>query len=237
MASGTGLFDQNRGRMGRARRWPRLSLTPAQYEPAGRPQTEGQSGPDPKEWAKALTALQTTYPGFPAVGRRSLLEHRAAGRWMQTRIAINIGTSGAMRVALFKADQCRHSSRLVLLQGRPGTAFSGRRRVRQRRQCLRLGKRNLAARQARSHVPPPGNDAAGQSRLDCFALLGRRTLPRLARRGQSDHHGHEFAHNPAGHFASVSGSHRLPLRRCPRFTSCPIPAGAGDCRVRRWPSA
>ena len=95
MASGTGLFDQNKAE------WDTstlhiLSLTPEHLNPLT-DRTQPQSGLT-KEWAKPLAALQAL-PWFPAVGDGAC-SNIGSGAADASRIAINVGTSGAMRVAV-----------------------------------------------------------------------------------------------------------------------------------------
>ncbi len=98
MASGTGLLDQN------AADWDApmlaaLELTPAQMNPLAAP-NQSQTGLG-KDWAKPLAILKDL-PWFPAIGDGAC-SNIGSGATDASRIAINVGTSGAMRVAV-KAD-------------------------------------------------------------------------------------------------------------------------------------
>ncbi len=99
MASGTGLFDQNKADWD-APTLQALSLTAAQLNPLIDRMTP-QSGLA-KEWTKPLAALQSL-PWFPAVGDGAC-SNAGSGAMDASRIAINVGTSGAMRVVV-EADQ------------------------------------------------------------------------------------------------------------------------------------
>jgi len=95
MASGTGLFNQNFAD------WDMptldaLSLTPECMNPLVDRST-GQTGLA-KEWANTMAPLKSL-PWFPAVGDGAC-SNAGCGAMDASRIAINIGTSGAMRVAV-----------------------------------------------------------------------------------------------------------------------------------------
>ncbi len=96
LASGTGLFDQNR------RRWDRetleaLSAEEAQLSAISDEPRKGLTG----EWAKRWPALRET-PWLPAVGDGAC-SNVGSGCTGSGRLAIMVGTSGAMRV-LWKAE-------------------------------------------------------------------------------------------------------------------------------------
>ena len=95
MASGTGLFDQNKAHWD-APTLKLLGLTPDQLNPLV-DRSVSQSGLT-QEWAKPLGALQNL-PWFPAVGDGAC-SNAGSGALDASRIAINVGTSGAMRVAV-----------------------------------------------------------------------------------------------------------------------------------------
>ena len=95
MASGTGLFDQNKADWD-SPTLQTLSLTPNDLNPLT-DRAQPQSGLT-KEWVKPLAALQTL-PWFPAVGDGAC-SNIGSGATDASRIAINVGTSGAMRVAV-----------------------------------------------------------------------------------------------------------------------------------------
>lgn len=99
MASGTGLFDPN------AKAWDDATLKDLPIA-AGQLNAiadarESQSGLT-KEWGRTLGALQNL-PWFPAWGDGAC-SNVGSGATEANRIAINLGTSGAMRVAV-KASQ------------------------------------------------------------------------------------------------------------------------------------
>jgi gluconokinase len=96
MASGTGLFDQNR------RRWDHETLEAlpaeeAQLSAISDEPRKGLAG----EWAKRWPALRET-PWLPAVGDGAC-SNVGSGCTGSDRLAIMVGTSGAMRV-LWKAE-------------------------------------------------------------------------------------------------------------------------------------
>ncbi len=95
MASGTGLFDPN------AKAWDDATLKDLPIASgqlnAVAGEKESQSGLT-KEWARALGALQNL-PWFPAWGDGAC-SNVGSGATDAGRIAINLGTSGAMRVAV-----------------------------------------------------------------------------------------------------------------------------------------
>ena len=95
MASGTGLFDQNKAHWD-APTLKLLGLTLDQLNPLV-DRSVSQSGLT-QEWAKPLGALQNL-PWFPAVGDGAC-SNAGSGALDASRIAINVGTSGAMRVAV-----------------------------------------------------------------------------------------------------------------------------------------
>ncbi|MDQ3865141.1 MAG: gluconokinase [Actinomycetota bacterium] len=95
MASGTGLFDQNR------RRWDRETL---EALPAAEPRLSSVSD-EPRsglaeEWSERWPALREV-PWFPAVGDGAC-SNVGSGCTGSDRLALMVGTSGAMRV-LWKA--------------------------------------------------------------------------------------------------------------------------------------
>ena len=95
MASGTGLFDQNKAG------WDlpmlkALGLKPEQLNPLV-DRSVSQSGLV-KEFENPLAALQAL-PWFPAVGDGAC-SNAGSGALDTSRLAINVGTSGAMRVAV-----------------------------------------------------------------------------------------------------------------------------------------
>ena len=99
MASGTGLFDQN------AAGWDgpmltMLGLTADSMNPLT-DRDQSQTGLA-KEWAGPLAALKGL-PWFPSVGDGAC-SNVGSGAFDANRIAINVGTSGAMRVAV-RADR------------------------------------------------------------------------------------------------------------------------------------
>lgn len=99
MASGTGLFDPN------AKTWDAttlkdLPIRPDQLNPLAA-QSESQSGLT-SEWARTLGAVKDL-PWFPAWGDGAC-SNTGCGATDGNRLAINLGTSGAMRVAV-KADR------------------------------------------------------------------------------------------------------------------------------------
>jgi gluconokinase len=96
MASATGLFDQNR------RRWDgevidALPVEQAQLSPISDEPLRGLS----EEWARRWPALRDT-PWFPAAGDGAC-SNVGSGCTTSDRVALMVGTSGAMRV-LWKAD-------------------------------------------------------------------------------------------------------------------------------------
>jgi len=96
MASGTGLFDQNR------RKWDRetLEALPAeegQLSSISNEPRRGLAG----EWAERWPALRVT-PWLPAVGDGAC-SNVGSGCTRSDRLALMVGTSGAMRV-LWKAE-------------------------------------------------------------------------------------------------------------------------------------
>ena len=98
MASGTGLFDPN------AKQWDEATLKdlPITWDQlnAVAGAKESQSGLT-KEWGREIAALKDL-PWFPAWGDGAC-SNAGSGASEATRIAINLGTSGAMRVAV-RAD-------------------------------------------------------------------------------------------------------------------------------------
>ena len=96
MASGTGLFDQNR------RRWDRetLEVLPADEAQLSAISDEPRRGLAGK-WAKRWPTLQET-PWLPAVGDGAC-SNVGSGCTGSDRLALMVGTSGAMRV-LWKAE-------------------------------------------------------------------------------------------------------------------------------------
>ena len=95
MASGTGLFDQNKADWD-APTLKVLGLTPENLNTLV-DRSVSQSGLV-KEFEKPLAALQSL-PWFPAVGDGAC-SNIGSGALDASRIAINVGTSGAMRVAV-----------------------------------------------------------------------------------------------------------------------------------------
>jgi gluconokinase len=96
MASATGLFDQN------GRRWDHetlqaLPVEEAQLSPISDEARRGLAG----EWAKRWPRLREV-PWFPAVGDGAC-SNVGSGCTRSSRLALMVGTSGAMRV-LWKAD-------------------------------------------------------------------------------------------------------------------------------------
>jgi gluconokinase len=96
MASGTGLFDQNR------RRWDRetLAALPAEEDQLSDISDEPRKGLA-AEWTKRWPALRET-PWLPAVGDGAC-SNVGSGCTNSDRLALMVGTSGAMRV-LWKAE-------------------------------------------------------------------------------------------------------------------------------------
>src|SRR5215213_9541022 len=96
MASGTGLFDQNR------RKWDRetLEVLPAEESQLSAISDEPRRGLA-GEWAERWPALRDT-PWLPAVGDGAG-SNVGSGCTGSDRLALMVGTSGAMRV-LWKAD-------------------------------------------------------------------------------------------------------------------------------------
>ena len=154
MASGTGLFDQN------AANWDpsvlsALSLIPAQMNPlSDKPQT-GLS----TEWAKRLLALKDL-PWFPAYGDGAC-SNIGSGASAANRIAINVGTSGAMRVAV-KAGSvtipdglfCYRVNEERFLVG--GAFANGGNVYAWETETLQLGKREAMSRRLAA-MPPDGH--------------------------------------------------------------------------------
>jgi gluconokinase len=96
MASGTGLFDQNQ------RKWDRetLEVLPAEESQLSTISDEPRRGLA-GEWAERWAALRDT-PWLPAVGDGAC-SNVGSGCTGSDRLALMVGTSGAMRV-LWKAD-------------------------------------------------------------------------------------------------------------------------------------
>src|SRR5215207_9377023 len=96
MASGTGLFDQNR------RKWDRKTLEalPAEESQLSAISDEPRRGLA-REWAERWPALQEA-PWLPAVGDGAC-SNVGSGCTGSDRLALMVGTSGAMRV-LWKAE-------------------------------------------------------------------------------------------------------------------------------------
>jgi gluconokinase len=96
MASGTGLFDQNR------RKWDRetLEVLPAEEGQLSAISDEPRSGLA-REWAERWPALRDT-PWLPAAGDGAC-SNVGSGCTGSDRLALMVGTSGAMRV-LWKAE-------------------------------------------------------------------------------------------------------------------------------------
>jgi gluconokinase len=96
MASGTGLFDQNR------RKWDRetLEVLPAEVAQLSAISDEPRKGLA-GEWAERWPALRET-PWLPAVGDGAC-SNVGSGCTGSDRLALMVGTSGAMRV-LWKAE-------------------------------------------------------------------------------------------------------------------------------------
>ena len=153
MASGTGLFDQN------AADWDgpmldALGLTSAMMNPlADRNQSQaGLTG----EWAKPLAALGSL-PWFPAIGDGAC-SNIGSGAAEANRVAINVGTSGAMRVAV-KADRvdipaglfCYRVDRERFLVG--GAFANGGNVYAWESDTLQLGKREAMSRRLGT-IPP-----------------------------------------------------------------------------------
>jgi len=156
MASGTGLFDQNKAD------WDMptlqaLSLAAEQLNPLT-DRTQPQSGLM-KEWAKPLAALQTL-PWFPAVGDGAC-SNAGSGAMDASRIAINVGTSGAMRVAV-EAGQvdipsglfCYRIDKQRFLVG--GAFANGGNVYAWESETLQLGDRKVMSRRLGT-MPPDGH--------------------------------------------------------------------------------
>ncbi len=95
MASGTGLLNQN------TKEWDPQTLTEMPIAQRQLSTLEGRTEPVTgltEEWAKALAPLQDL-PWLPASGDGAC-SNAGSGAVDDTRIAINVGTSGAMRVAV-----------------------------------------------------------------------------------------------------------------------------------------
>lgn len=153
MASGTGLLDQN----GLGWDEQTLSVLPIAKEQlnslADRDQSQGDLD---REFATALAPLKGL-PWFPAVGDGAC-SNIGSGAVSQGRIAINVGTSGAMRVAV-EADQveippglfCYRVDRSRLLLG---GAFTGGGNVYAwQHDVLQLDSRPVAARRLGTMAP------------------------------------------------------------------------------------
>ncbi len=95
MASGTGLLDQNKAQWD-AQTLAVLPIQTSQLNPLT-DRNASQSGLT-SEFARVLAPLRTV-PWFPAVGDGAC-SNAGCGATAPTRIAINMGTSGAMRVAV-----------------------------------------------------------------------------------------------------------------------------------------
>ncbi len=156
MASGTGLFDQN------AANWDSkvlstLGLTPAQMNPLA-DRNEPQTGLT-DDWAKRLAPLRDL-PWFPAVGDGAC-SNIGSGATGATRIAINVGTSGAMRVAV-KAERidipnglfCYRVDKERFLIG--GAFANGGNVYAWESETLQLGKREAMSRRLGT-MPPDGH--------------------------------------------------------------------------------
>ncbi len=95
LASGTGLLDQNAGGWD-AETLDALPIQVSQLNPLT--DRHGSQSTLTGEWARALAPLRAL-PWFPAVGDGAC-SNVGAGATDPSRIAINMGTSGAMRVAV-----------------------------------------------------------------------------------------------------------------------------------------
>lgn len=153
MASGTGIFDQNRST------WDDriISLLPidtSQLNPLVDRQ-ESQSGLT-KEFANPLDPLKDL-PWFPAIGDGAC-SNVGSGAVGESRIAINMGTSGAMRVVV-EADQvaikpglfCYRVDRKRFLLG--GAFAGGGNIYAWQHDALQLDRRPVAARRLGT-MPP-----------------------------------------------------------------------------------
>jgi gluconokinase len=94
-ASGTGLFDPN------LLRWDKstleaLPLSTDQLNPIS--EHNGYQQGLAQEWAPALAAVRDV-PWFPALGDGAC-SNVGSGAWSENRIAVNVGTSGAMRIVV-----------------------------------------------------------------------------------------------------------------------------------------
>ena len=156
MASGTGLFDPN------AKAWDAqtlrdLPITQDQLSPLAS-SGESQSGVT-REWTRALGILKDL-PWFPAWGDGACSNIGSAAT-NANRIAINVGTSGAMRVAV-QADQvaipeglfCYRVDDERFLIG--GAFANGGNVYAWAQKTLQLGDRKAAAR-AVAALPPDGH--------------------------------------------------------------------------------
>ena len=156
MASGTGLFDPN------ARAWDDATLKDLPIA-AGQlnaiaGETESQAGLMP-EWGRALGPLQDL-PWFPAWGDGAC-SNVGSGATGANRIAINLGTSGAMRVTV-RADHvdipaglfCYRVDGERLLVG--GAFATGGNVFAWAQKTLQFGDPNAAAR-AVAGLPPDGH--------------------------------------------------------------------------------
>ena len=226
MASGTGLLNQN------TKEWDPQTLTELpialrQLNPLA-DQSKPVSGLTP-EWASALRPLQAL-PWLPASGDGAC-SNVGSGAVDAARIAINVGTSGAMRVAV-KADTldipdtlfCYRVDAERFLVG--GAFANGGNVYAWAQKTLQIG--GPESRRQSGGRPPPR-----RSRLNRPAVLGRRAVTGLARRGQSRPLGNEPAHHPGGDAAGLFGSRRLPVRRCLRHRHSAVPDCHPDRRVRR----
>lgn len=156
MASGTGLFNPN------TKAWDDLTLkdlpiAASQLNQVAE-QGESQSGIS-KEWTKSVGLLQDL-PWFPAWGDGAC-SNIGSGAVEANRIAINVGTSGAMRVAV-KAEAveipdglfCYRIDTERLLIG--GAFANGGNVYAWAQKTLQLGDRKAAAR-AVAALPPDGH--------------------------------------------------------------------------------
>ncbi len=153
MASGTGLFDPNLSN------WDgptlmALGLTPAQMNPLC-DRDDRQQGLA-REWANALAPLKDL-PWFPAVGDGAC-SNVGSGAVTQGRIAINVGTSGAMRVVVEEAQAiippglfCYRVDRQRFLMG--GALTGGGNVYAWQHATLQLGAKPVEARRL-STMPP-----------------------------------------------------------------------------------
>ena len=165
MASGTGLFDQN------AATWDPVTLKAlpietAQLSPLA-DRTDSQSGLA-KEFARSLTSLKDL-PWFPALGDGAC-SNTGSGATDKGRIAINVGTSAAMRV-MVKADMvdirpglfCYRADRERFLIG--GAFANGGNVYAWANGALQLGDRKAELRRLSTMVP----DAHGLTVLPFWA--------------------------------------------------------------------